>query len=197
MDRRAAAQAELVPSPKKSSRPPRKFSENRHYRTLPLGYPLLKTPTFPTQPGNQRRAGVDLNKVRMRRVVAAIVALSPKPAGFTVSDLAQKVCEIAGPEQLSVQDPQQKHRGTSRQVTPIPAHRGRCEKVDGRYCSPRSRHQVHYGRCRTLSLAAAQNHSSPRPALPELARGTMQDFRNLGPRGGMKPSVPNANMLVE
>ena len=53
---------------------------------------------MPTQRGNQRRAGVDLNKVRMRRVVAAVIALSPKPAGFTVSDLARKVCEIAGPE---------------------------------------------------------------------------------------------------
>ena len=52
---------------------------------------------MPTQRGNQRRAGVDLNKVRMRRVVAAVVALSPKPAGFTVGDLARKVCEI-GPE---------------------------------------------------------------------------------------------------
>lgn len=39
-----------------------------------------------------------MNKVRMRRVVAAVIALSPKPAGFTVSDLARKVCEIAGPE---------------------------------------------------------------------------------------------------
>ena len=57
------------------------------------------TLAMPTQRGNQRRAGVDLNKVRMRRVVAAVIALSPKPAGFTVSDLAQKVCEIAVPEQ--------------------------------------------------------------------------------------------------
>ena len=38
-----------------------------------------------------------MNKVRMRRVAAAVVALSPKPAGFTVGDLARKVCEI-GPE---------------------------------------------------------------------------------------------------
>jgi len=43
----------------------------------------------PTQRGTQRRAGVDLNKVRMRQVVAAVVALAPKPAGFTVSDLAR------------------------------------------------------------------------------------------------------------
>jgi hypothetical protein len=53
---------------------------------------------MPTQRGNRRLAGVDLNKVRMRRVVAAVVALSPKPAGFTISDLARKVCEMSGPE---------------------------------------------------------------------------------------------------
>ncbi|MBI2149608.1 MAG: hypothetical protein HYU27_03255 [Acidobacteria bacterium] len=55
------------------------------------------TLAMPTQRGNQRRAGVDLNKVRMRHVVAAVVALSPKPAGFTVGDLARKVSEI-GPD---------------------------------------------------------------------------------------------------
>jgi len=32
---------------------------------------------MPTQRGNQRRAGVDLNKVRMRRVVAAVIARVP------------------------------------------------------------------------------------------------------------------------
>src|SRR5881409_542011 len=52
----------------------------------------------PTQRGTQRRAGVDLNKVRMRQVVAAVVALAPKPASFTVSDLARKVSDIAGRE---------------------------------------------------------------------------------------------------
>ena len=52
----------------------------------------------PTQRGSQRRAGVDFNKVRVRRVAAAVVALAPKPDGFTVSGLAQKVSAIAGPE---------------------------------------------------------------------------------------------------
>ncbi len=52
----------------------------------------------PTQRGSRRCAGVDLNKARMRQVVAAVVALAPQPAGFTVSDLARKVSEIAGPE---------------------------------------------------------------------------------------------------
>jgi hypothetical protein len=51
--------------------------------------------------GTQRQAGIDLNKVRMRQVVAAVVALAPKPVGFTVSDLARKVSEIAGPPTYS------------------------------------------------------------------------------------------------
>jgi hypothetical protein len=52
----------------------------------------------PTQRGSRRIAGVDFNKVRMRRAAAAVVALAPKPAGFTVWDLAQKVLELSGPE---------------------------------------------------------------------------------------------------
>src|SRR5260370_32564545 len=56
------------------------------------------TLAFPTERGNKRQAGVDFNKARMRRIVAAVVALAPTPEGFTVSDLALKVSEIAGPE---------------------------------------------------------------------------------------------------
>jgi hypothetical protein len=50
----------------------------------------------PTQRGSRRQAGVDFNKARMRHVVQATVALAPKPEGFTVSDLAFKVSELAG-----------------------------------------------------------------------------------------------------
>jgi len=50
----------------------------------------------PIQRGSKRQAGIDLNKARMRRVVAGVVALSPQPRGFTVNALAEKVCEIAG-----------------------------------------------------------------------------------------------------
>jgi hypothetical protein len=44
------------------------------------------------------QAGVDINKVRMRRVAAPVVALASQPTGFTASDLAPKISEIAGPE---------------------------------------------------------------------------------------------------
>src|SRR5207247_7051793 len=58
----------------------------------------FETLATPTQRGNRRRAGVDFNKVRMRQVAAAVIALAPQPTGFTVSDLARKMSEIAGPE---------------------------------------------------------------------------------------------------
>jgi hypothetical protein len=63
----------------------------------------FETLALPSQRGNKRLAGIDLNKPRMRTVVAAVVALSPKPDGFTAADLAVKVREMAGwkPEQYS------------------------------------------------------------------------------------------------
>lgn len=54
------------------------------------------TLALPSVRGSRRLAGVDLNKPRMRFVAAAVVALSPKPNGFTVGDLALKVQEMAG-----------------------------------------------------------------------------------------------------
>jgi hypothetical protein len=46
------------------------------------------TPAEPTQRGNRRQAGVDFNKALIRHVVQAVIALAPKPEGFTHSDLA-------------------------------------------------------------------------------------------------------------
>jgi hypothetical protein len=38
--------------------------------------------------------GVDLNKPRIRTVLAAVLALAPSPTGFRVSDLAAKVTSM-------------------------------------------------------------------------------------------------------
>src|SRR2546427_7618714 len=46
----------------------------------------------PTQRGTKPLAGVDLNKVRMRQVVAAVVSLSPQPRGFPGRRLPPKRC---------------------------------------------------------------------------------------------------------
>ena len=45
----------------------------------------------PSQRGNRRLAGLDLNKARNRAVVRGLVALSSAPEGFTVPELAEQV----------------------------------------------------------------------------------------------------------
>ena len=56
-------------------------------------------PPLPT-PG-QRVSGIDLNKARLRSVLSAVIALSAKPGGFGVGDLAQAVHPIASGEDYS------------------------------------------------------------------------------------------------
>ena len=45
----------------------------------------------PTQRGTRRLAGIDLNKARNRHVVDAVVALSTRPGGFTLAQVAEAV----------------------------------------------------------------------------------------------------------
>jgi hypothetical protein len=59
----------------------------------------LETLRLPTKVGQTKVGGIDFNKPRMRQVAEAVMALSTSPtssAGFTASDLAQKVCKIHG-----------------------------------------------------------------------------------------------------
>jgi hypothetical protein len=46
---------------------------------------------MPTYRGQQRLAGVDIQKTRMRAVAQALIALAPQPAGFTAEQLAARV----------------------------------------------------------------------------------------------------------
>jgi hypothetical protein len=50
----------------------------------------------PSQVGNTRVGGIDMNKPRSRAVLAAAAALSVAPDGFTVADLAAKVHAMTG-----------------------------------------------------------------------------------------------------
>lgn len=52
--------------------------------------------SFPSQVGACRVGGVDINKPRMREVMAAVVALAAKPNGFSASDIAWQVCRQTG-----------------------------------------------------------------------------------------------------
>ncbi|MGW8223842.1 MAG: hypothetical protein ACWGP1_16965 [Syntrophobacteria bacterium] len=50
----------------------------------------------PTQRGSRRLAGVDLHNPRMRAVTEGLLALSPKPGGFTCNELAEKIHQLRG-----------------------------------------------------------------------------------------------------
>ena len=52
--------------------------------------------TEPTTRGARRLAGIDLNKVRNRHVVDAVIELSTKPDGFSVAQLSQTVQQRSG-----------------------------------------------------------------------------------------------------
>jgi hypothetical protein len=46
--------------------------------------------SMPTQRGTRRLAGIDLNKARNRHLVDAVVALSTRPGGFTLAQMAER-----------------------------------------------------------------------------------------------------------
>lgn len=50
----------------------------------------------PSQLGESRVAGVDLNRSRMRTVIAAVLSLSTSPRGFRAEQVAARVSEILG-----------------------------------------------------------------------------------------------------
>jgi len=50
----------------------------------------------PSQVGRTRVGGIDLNKPRLRAVIAAVISLAPTPNGFQVADVAAQVREILG-----------------------------------------------------------------------------------------------------
>jgi len=58
---------------------------------------LLERLPEPSQVGNTKVGGMDINKPRMRRLMGAALALSSLPQGFTVSDVVAKVGQAAGP----------------------------------------------------------------------------------------------------
>ena len=51
----------------------------------------LDSLVMPTYRGQQRLAGVDIQKPRMRAVAEALIALAPQPEGFTAQQLAARV----------------------------------------------------------------------------------------------------------
>jgi hypothetical protein len=62
---------------------------------------ILDTLPQPAQRGTSRLAGVDMQKRRMRVVSEAVLALAPKPGGFTSAELAEKTRTLMGDGLLS------------------------------------------------------------------------------------------------
>ncbi len=56
----------------------------------------LDTLAEPGQVGQSRTTGIQMDKARLRAVMAAVIALAPTPNGFTVSQLAREVRTILG-----------------------------------------------------------------------------------------------------
>jgi hypothetical protein len=63
---------------------------------LPDG--ILDELPLPARAGTGRIAGIDLNKPRIRAALAAALALTPAPGGFTAADHAARVRQITGQE---------------------------------------------------------------------------------------------------
>ena len=61
-----------------------------------IGPDVIEDWATPSQVGQARVAGFDLNKPRLRHVVDAVIALAPNPNGFRVYDLAEKVRAATG-----------------------------------------------------------------------------------------------------
>src|SRR6202521_2028734 len=71
-----------------------------------IGDEMLERFPLPSRVGKSMVGGIDLNKPRLRRVAAAVVALSASPDGFTASALADQV-RAFGDKGLSVYGPRQ------------------------------------------------------------------------------------------
>ena len=85
------------------------------------------------QIGRTRVGGVDLNKPRIRAALAAVLALSASPAGFTVADLTGKLHAMTG------QTPQTRQLDPRRPPLQEPAHRHADSLPPPRYRRPRRR----------------------------------------------------------
>lgn len=59
-----------------------------------IGGDTLDNLHTPSQVGQTRVGGIDLNQPRLRAVIEAVISLAPIPTGFSVSAVAAKVCQM-------------------------------------------------------------------------------------------------------
>ena len=140
----------------------------------------------PTTRGTRRLAGIDLNKARNRHVVDAVVALSTRPNGFTVAQLAEsRTAALRSGSQHVFGTQRGLRRGkTGRQDAgpsdrAIASLRSRSSRSADSVCLPpptRESHQAPIGRRRPSLSQAAQ---SQRPLGSSLRRATPRTPSNL------------------
>jgi hypothetical protein len=118
----------------------------------------------PSQRGNRRLAGLDLNKARNRAVVQGLVALSSAPEGFTVPELAGQVRQRlnCSPEEYS----------TRRAAYDLAKVRGKAlaERVPGR-----CRYQCHPPQLRTLCAYVVLREEVLKPLLAGAKSARLDD----------------------
>lgn len=95
----SSASESLTPRPRHPERsaPPRSEEGRAHHledRTPPDG--TLDQLPLTSEIGTIRVGGIDLNRPRMRSAMAAVLALSGAPEGFTVGELAARVQAMTG-----------------------------------------------------------------------------------------------------
>jgi hypothetical protein len=61
-----------------------------------IGAETIEAWPLPSKVGACRVGGIDANRPRMRAIMEAVISLSPKPEGFTASEVADKVKQITG-----------------------------------------------------------------------------------------------------
>ena len=61
-----------------------------------IGDETLDQLPLPSRLGKTRVGSIDLNNVRMRRALSAVLALGPSPTGFTMAHFTAKVQSITG-----------------------------------------------------------------------------------------------------
>jgi hypothetical protein len=113
----------------------------------------------PSQRGNRRLAGLDLNKARNRTVIAALSGLATRPEGFTTAELAQAVRGRTGWEPA-----QYPNRRAAYDLAKVRA-KGLVERVPGR-----RRYECRPPQLRILCAYVVLREQVIKPVLAGLAR---------------------------
>jgi hypothetical protein len=122
----------------------------------------------PTERGTRRLAGIDLNKACNRHVMDAVVALSTRPSGFTLAQVAEAVPHATPPMSKTLRQ----EAGPPRQgITPLKSRSFRRPGYVHLPHPPRQGHLTVACWCRASLCTIAQSPIPGRSALRQAPRG--------------------------